>query len=206
MTDDKLSPRDGDVDPSGENLAADLSDPGEFELAADETEAEELENADESIDDTLFKGDPEDVVVDDPEQLAEAESLAAKARSSRPVKRRAAATDEVSTGRGKRNKAAATDAEKSTEGKAIGTATVARKRSKAAPPVRKRTTPAQFASQSVGELKKVNWPTGDQLRQYFRVVLVFVVLIIAFVGVLDLAFGWTLLKLLGGDKAPVPPQ
>lgn len=60
-----------------------------------------------------------------------------------------------------------------------------------------RTTPVTFAKESVGELRKVVWPTGDQLRQYFIVVLIFVLFIIAYVGVLDLFFGWGLLKLFG---------
>lgn len=57
-----------------------------------------------------------------------------------------------------------------------------------------RTTPPEFVKQSVGELRKVVWPTAEQVRGYFVVVLVFVLFIIAFVSVLDLVFGWTLLK------------
>ncbi|WP_203568651.1 preprotein translocase subunit SecE [Aestuariimicrobium ganziense] len=178
MTDDKLSPHDGEVDPSGEDLAAELSDPGDYEIAADETEAEELTDADDDVlDDTPDEADPEDVVVDDPEQLAAAETVAAKARSSRPVKRSAGSS---------------TTAKK---------ATATSKRSERTTTARvKRTTPAEFVGQSAGELRKVNWPTGDQLRQYFIVVLVFVVIIITFVGLLDLAFGWALLKLFGDDQ------
>ena len=41
------------------------------------------------------------------------------------------------------------------------------------------------------------WPTGSQVRQYFVVVLAFVLFIIAFVGLLDFGLGWALLKLLG---------
>ncbi len=55
----------------------------------------------------------------------------------------------------------------------------------------------EFSRQSAAELRKVIWPTGDQLRQYFVVVLIFVLFIITFVGLLDLFFGWGLLKLLG---------
>ena len=74
-----------------------------------------------------------------------------------------------------------------------------RKRSEAshAPEKIKRTTPIQFAKESVEELRKVMWPTLSQLQQYFIVVLVFVLIIIAFVGALDLLFGWALLKTLG---------
>ena len=62
---------------------------------------------------------------------------------------------------------------------------------------RKRTTPASFVRESVGELRKVVWPTASQLRQYFVVVLVFVLLVIAYVSALDLLFGWGMLKLFG---------
>ena len=61
----------------------------------------------------------------------------------------------------------------------------------------KRATPAQFVREVVAELKKVVWPTWDQLRQYFVVVLVFVLIMIAIVLGLDLAFGAAILKWLG---------
>ncbi len=60
-----------------------------------------------------------------------------------------------------------------------------------------RTTPVQFINESVDELRKVVYPTGSQLRSYFVVVLVFVLFIIAVVSLLDLAFGWAILKVLG---------
>ena len=62
---------------------------------------------------------------------------------------------------------------------------------------RKRTTPAGFVRESAGELRKVVWPTATQLRQYFVVVLVFVLLVILYVSALDLLFGWGLLQLFG---------
>ncbi|MCF6379119.1 preprotein translocase subunit SecE [Nocardioides KLBMP 9356] len=43
--------------------------------------------------------------------------------------------------------------------------------------------------QVVAELRKVVWPTQQQLITYFFVVLVFVVVMMALVTVLDLAFG-----------------
>ncbi len=52
-----------------------------------------------------------------------------------------------------------------------------------------RTTPAKFVRQSVGELRKVVYPTGQQLMNYFVVVLVFVLFIIAYVSLLDLGMG-----------------
>ena len=57
-----------------------------------------------------------------------------------------------------------------------------------------RTTPAKFVRQSVGELRKVVYPTGQQLINYFVVVLVFVLFIIAYVSLLDLGLGWAVLK------------
>ena len=58
-----------------------------------------------------------------------------------------------------------------------------------------RTTPAKFVRQSVGELRKVVYPTGEQLIKYFIVVLVFVLFIIAIVSLLDLAFGAAVFKI-----------
>jgi len=56
-------------------------------------------------------------------------------------------------------------------------------------PTEKRTTPVAFVQQSVGELRKVVYPTGQQLGNYFVVVLVFVLFIIALVSLLDLGIG-----------------
>ena len=53
----------------------------------------------------------------------------------------------------------------------------------------KRTSPATFYRQVVAELRKVVWPTQEQLITYFIVVLVFVLVIMAIVSLLDLAFG-----------------
>ena len=58
-----------------------------------------------------------------------------------------------------------------------------------ATPDERRTSPATFVRQSVGELRKVVYPTGQQLGNYFVVVLVFVLFIIAFVSLLDLGLG-----------------
>ena len=57
--------------------------------------------------------------------------------------------------------------------------------------------PAHFARQSADELKRVVWPTWPQTLTMFGAVLVFVLIMIAIVGVLDLAFGWSLLKVFG---------
>jgi preprotein translocase subunit SecE len=63
------------------------------------------------------------------------------------------------------------------------------------PVKRERTTPIKFVKQSVGELRKVVYPTGQQLINYFVVVLVFVLFVIAYVSLLDLGLGWAIFKI-----------
>jgi preprotein translocase subunit SecE len=52
-----------------------------------------------------------------------------------------------------------------------------------------RTSPPLFFRQVVAELRKVVWPTQQQLVTYFFVVMVFVVFMMALVSGLDLAMG-----------------
>ena len=59
---------------------------------------------------------------------------------------------------------------------------------------RERTTPPKFVRQSIGELRKVVYPTGQQLLNYFVVVLVFVLFVIAYVSLLDLGMGAAIFK------------
>ena len=47
---------------------------------------------------------------------------------------------------------------------------------------------ALFFRQVIDELRKVVWPTSNELWTYFIVVVVFIVAIMAFTGVLDYAF------------------
>ena len=54
---------------------------------------------------------------------------------------------------------------------------------------RGRTSPVTFLRQVVAELRKVVWPTQEQLITYFIVVLVFVVVVMGIVSLLDLGFG-----------------
>jgi preprotein translocase subunit SecE len=58
-----------------------------------------------------------------------------------------------------------------------------------------RTGPVKFVRESVGELRKVVYPTGQQLINYFIVVLVFVLFIIAYVSLLDLGLGAAIFKI-----------
>jgi preprotein translocase subunit SecE len=53
----------------------------------------------------------------------------------------------------------------------------------------RRTSPATFYRQVVAELRKVVWPTRQQLITYFWVVTVFVIVIMTLVSLLDLGFG-----------------
>jgi preprotein translocase subunit SecE len=62
---------------------------------------------------------------------------------------------------------------------------------------RERTSPVTFYRQVIAELRKVVWPTQQQLVTYLIVVLVFVLVLIAYVSVLDLAFGKAIFALFG---------
>ena len=53
----------------------------------------------------------------------------------------------------------------------------------------KRTSLPTFYRQVVAELRKVGWPTQEQLITYFLVVMVFVLVMIGIVSLLDLGFG-----------------
>ena len=61
----------------------------------------------------------------------------------------------------------------------------------------RRTGPATFYRQVVAELRKVVWPSQQQLITYFAVVMVFVLVVMAIVSLLDLAFGRLVFKVFG---------
>lgn len=61
----------------------------------------------------------------------------------------------------------------------------------------RRTGPITLIKESVAELRKVVYPTGPQLLNYFIVVLVFVLIIIGIVSLLDLGFGWVVFQIFG---------
>jgi preprotein translocase subunit SecE len=63
-----------------------------------------------------------------------------------------------------------------------------------------RTSPVTFYRQIVAELRKVVWPTQQQLVTYFLVVMAFVLFMIAIVSVLDLGFGKLVFWLFGENK------
>ena len=66
--------------------------------------------------------------------------------------------------------------------------------SRESPATERRTTPALFIRQSVAELRKVVWPTRQQLATYWTVVLVFVLFMITVVSLIDIGVGWAFFK------------
>ncbi|WP_139977711.1 preprotein translocase subunit SecE [Nocardioides litoris] len=65
---------------------------------------------------------------------------------------------------------------------------------------RRRTSIPTFYRQVVAELRKVVYPTQEQLVTYFFVVMVFVLVMIALVTALDLGFGKLAFEIFtGGD-------
>jgi preprotein translocase subunit SecE len=63
---------------------------------------------------------------------------------------------------------------------------------------RERTSPITFYRQVVAELRKVVWPTQEQLVTYFAVVMVFVIVMMTIVSVLDLALGKLVFEIFAG--------
>ena len=64
-----------------------------------------------------------------------------------------------------------------------------------------RTGPVLFYRQVVAELRKVVWPTQQQLVTYFFVVMVFVAFMMAFIAGLDLGIGKAIFWLLNGRSS-----
>lgn len=57
---------------------------------------------------------------------------------------------------------------------------------------------ALFLRQVIAELRKVIWPTRRDLITYTWVVLIFCIVMSAFIGALDFLFGKAVLKVFGG--------
>ena len=74
-------------------------------------------------------------------------------------------------------------------------------RSSSRPDDRKRVSPVTFYRQVVAELRKVVYPTQQQLITYFFVVLVFVLVLMLFVSLLDLGFGKLAFEIFTGSGA-----
>ena len=65
----------------------------------------------------------------------------------------------------------------------------------------KRTSPVTFYRQVVAELRKVVWPTQEQLVTYFLVTMVFVLFFMALISLLDLGFGKLVFEIFAGQDA-----
>jgi preprotein translocase subunit SecE len=139
--------------------------------------------------------DPED---EEPDELTADDDLAV--RSDSDLEDAAPTDDEADTADGDDKELVAVGARskelKAGDAKEGSAAARARlKKEKATPRQRqtvekeRRTGPVKFVRESVSELQKVVYPTGQQLINYFIVVLIFVLFIIAIVSLLDLAFG-----------------
>jgi preprotein translocase subunit SecE len=63
-----------------------------------------------------------------------------------------------------------------------------------------RTSPALFVRQVVAELRKVVWPTQQQLVTYFFVVMIFVIFMMALVSALDLGVGKLIFFVFNGQS------
>ena len=64
----------------------------------------------------------------------------------------------------------------------------------------KRTSLPTFYRQVIAELRKVVYPTQEQLVTYFIVVMIFVVFMMTLVSVLDLAFGKLVFAIFTGQS------
>lgn len=65
----------------------------------------------------------------------------------------------------------------------------------------KRTSPTTFYRQVVAELRKVVWPTQEQLVTYFIVVMVFVLIMMTIVSLLDLGLGKLAFEVFNGRSS-----
>ena len=65
----------------------------------------------------------------------------------------------------------------------------------------KRTSLPTFYRQVVAELRKVVWPTQEQLVTYFVVVMVFVAIMMTIVSLLDLGLGKLAFEVFNGRSA-----
>ena len=79
----------------------------------------------------------------------------------------------------------------------LGAGTAARKRPapQAPRPAEERTSPAQFLREVRGELRKVAWPSRSEVINYSVIVLFTVVILTAYIALLDFGFGEAIFKL-----------
>ncbi len=137
---------------------------------ADEPTFRDRERMEAESDDSDDESEPDDVAAVESDEL-DGDDKELVAVGAPNQERTADAGNGVATDGGRRKKEKATPRQKQ----------VAEKD--------RRTGPVTFLRESVSELQKVVYPTGQQLINYFIVVLIFVLFIIAIVSALDLAFG-----------------
>ncbi len=65
------------------------------------------------------------------------------------------------------------------------------------PPAKERTKPTQFTREVVAELKKVAWPTRQEVIAYSTVVLISIIVIGALIFGMDFVFAKAVLALYG---------
>ena len=137
-------------------------------------DADKVDPADEP-DTSATPAEPEDVVDDDTvdEGSSERELVTAGSASRSGAKDTSEAGSGTGRGRSKKDKATPKQKQVAEQDR--------------------RTGPVTFLRESVSELQKVVYPTGQQLVNYFVVVLIFVLFIIAIVTALDFAFGKAIL-------------
>jgi preprotein translocase subunit SecE len=75
---------------------------------------------------------------------------------------------------------------------------IATPRSEARPPAKpeERVSPAQYVREVRTELRRVQWPTRNEVVNYTTVVIVTLIIMTALIAAFDLAFGEGVLKLL----------
>lgn len=64
-------------------------------------------------------------------------------------------------------------------------------------PKEERTSPGQFVKEVRAELRKVSWPTRDEVINYSLIVLVLVTVLTSLIGILDYGIGEAVLALFG---------
>ncbi|GAB3715352.1 preprotein translocase subunit SecE [Mariniluteicoccus flavus] len=216
MADDKLSDSHGNHDESDEStpLAPELSETAPIDDRetgdgyVDDPETDDINEAKlDRATDEVSDHDHDDLPVGDADAVSEGTAASAasgasvasrRPRSSRPVRRASRVETDVEEPAELRE---ADEADELEPTPAVSRRRTVEKKGHATPSrgadTERRTTPAAFVNEAVGELRKVVWPTANQVQQYFVVVLVFVLFIIFFVSLLDLGLGWALLKVFG---------
>jgi len=117
------------------------------------------------------------------------------ADSEKPTEQSGEANNLVAVGAPRRRATSATAESGSVVKPTRGTKGRATPTHRRSPDKKERTGPVRFVRESIGELRKVVYPTGQQVIQYFIVVLIFVLFVIAYVSLLDLVFGTTVFKI-----------